>query len=73
MILRRRITKRLFPLPSDAECPRALRLHVISTLLTVVSKPKRRIFAAMVKLLDESVGIVSKALSDFGLAENRDI
>ena len=42
----------------------------IDSFNSSVSNPKRRIFAAMVKLLDESVGIVSKALSDFGLAEN---
>ena len=42
----------------------------IDSFKDTVSNDKRRIFAAMVKLLDESVGNVTKALSDFGLLED---
>eukprot|EP00942_MAST-04A_sp_MAST-4A-sp1_P010230 g10230.t1 len=42
----------------------------IDSFNDTVSNPKRRIFAAMVKLLDESVGKVTTALSDFGLLED---
>jgi arylsulfatase A-like enzyme len=41
----------------------------IDSFNSTVSNPKRRIFAAMVKLLDESVGEVTNALSNFGLLE----